>query len=217
MGIYVFNKNALNDLLTADESRFDFGKEVIPAAIEESNVQAYLFNGYWEDIGTISAFYRANLDMTSVLPKFNLFDAKAPIYTRPRFLPGTKMRGCDIRDSIISEGGIINDATIEQSIIGIRCRIGGGSHIEHSLIMGADYYQTWGELDRDRRNNIPWIGIGEGTFIRNAIIDKNPRIGSNVRIVNEKEIQEYDGKDYYIRDGIVIIPKGTLIPDGTVI
>src|SRR5205085_8833744 len=116
--------------------------EVIPAAIEEYNVQAYLFNGYWEDIGTISAFYRANMDMTSVLPKFNFFDARAPIYTRPRFLPGTKMRGCEIRDSIISEGCILNEAFIDQSIIGIRCRIGGGAKIANSLLMGADYYQS---------------------------------------------------------------------------
>ncbi|MEW6732906.1 MAG: glucose-1-phosphate adenylyltransferase [Acidobacteriota bacterium] len=217
MGIYVFNKQALHKLLMEDETRFDFGREVIPAAIHEINVQAFLFNGYWEDIGTISAFYRANMDMTGVLPKFNLFDAKAPIYTRPRFLPGTKMRGGEIRHAIISEGCIINEAFIDNSIIGIRCRIGGGARIEQSLVMGADYYQTWAELDLDRRDNVPWVGIGEGTIIRKAIIDKNPRIGSNVRIINEQGHENYDGKDYYIRDGIVIIPKNTLIPDGTVI
>jgi glucose-1-phosphate adenylyltransferase len=217
MGIYIFNKQILAKLLMEDELRFDFGREVLPAAIKEHNVQAYLFNGYWEDIGTISAFYRANLDMTSVLPKFNLFDTRAPIYTRPRFLPGTKMRGCEIRDSIISEGCIINDAYIDQSIVGIRCRIGGGTRIEHSLVMGADYYQSLGELDRDRRNKMPWIGVGEGTVIRNAIIDKNARVGSNVRILNERGLDEFDGNDYYIRDGIVIVPKSTIIADGTVI
>jgi glucose-1-phosphate adenylyltransferase len=217
MGIYIFNKAILAKLLMEDELRFDFGREVLPAAIKEHNVQAYLFNGYWEDIGTISAFYRANLDMTGVLPKFNLFDSRAPIYTRPRFLPGTKMRGCEISDSIISEGCIINDSFIDQSIIGIRCRIGGGTRIENALIMGSDYYQSLGELDRDRRGDMPWIGIGEGTSIRKAIVDKNCRIGSNVKIVNEQGLEEFDGENYYIRDGIVIIPKEALIPDGTVI
>ncbi|MBL8150841.1 MAG: glucose-1-phosphate adenylyltransferase [Blastocatellia bacterium] len=217
MGIYVFSKQILTGLLLEDQTRVDFGRQVIPAAIHEHNVQAYLFNDYWEDIGTISAFYKANLDMTSVLPKFNFFDAKAPIYTRPRFLPGTKIQGCQIRDSIISEGCMINEAFIDTSIVGIRCRIGGGTRIEKSMIMGADFYQTWSELTRDRQNNTPWVGIGEGTTIRKAIIDKNARIGSNVKIVNEKGFIDYDGEDYCIREGIVIIPKNTLIPDGTVI
>jgi glucose-1-phosphate adenylyltransferase len=217
MGIYFFNRPFLYKLLSENETQVDFGREIIPAAIKDYNAQAYLFSGYWEDIGTISAFYRANLDMTGVLPKFNLFDANAPIYTRPRFLPGTKMRGCKIRDSIISEGCIINEANIEQSIIGIRCRIGGGTRIENSLLMGADMYQTLEELDRERKQNLPWIGIGEGTIIRKAIVDKNARVGSNVRIINEHALEEHDGANYYIRDGIVIIPKNTLIPDGTVI
>jgi glucose-1-phosphate adenylyltransferase len=217
MGIYIFSKNMLSKLLMDDEGHMDFGRHLLPAAINNCNVQAFLFNGYWEDIGTISAFYRANLDMTGVLPKFNLFDTRAPIYTRPRFLPGTKMRGCEIRDSIISEGCIINDAMIDQSIIGIRCRIAGGTKVETSLIMGADFYQSLEELDRDRRINLPWVGIGEGTIIRKAIIDKNARIGSNVRILNEKGLKEHDGENYFIRDGIVLIPKNTLIPDGTVI
>lgn len=217
MGIYIFNREVLNQLLNEDKNRFDFGKELIPDAIKKYNVQAFLFNGYWEDIGTISAFYRANMDMTGVLPKFNFFDAAAPIYTRPRFLPGTKMRGCEIRDSIISEGCIMNEAYIEQSIIGIRSRVGGGTRIEYSLMMGADYYQSLEDLDRDRRNNVPWVGVGEGTIVRKAIIDTNARIGSNVRIVNEAGLENFDGKNYYIRDGIVIIPKNTTIPDGTVI
>ncbi|MCS6884693.1 MAG: glucose-1-phosphate adenylyltransferase [Acidobacteriota bacterium] len=217
MGIYIFNKEVLDTVLTRDVSQVDFGREIIPAAIKEYNVQAFLFTGYWEDIGTISAFYKANMDMTSLIPKFNFFDAKAPIYTRPRYLPGSKIQGCEVRDSIISEGCIINESVIENSIIGIRCRIGGGTRIERSLIMGADFYQTWEELARDKESGIPWIGIGERTIIRKAIVDKNVRIGSNVRIVNEKGLQKYDGKNYYIRDGIVIIPKGTLIPNGTVI
>lgn len=217
MGIYIFNKEVLDYLLMKDETQVDFGREIIPSAIRDYNVQAFLFNGYWEDIGTISAFYKANMDMTSLIPKFNFFDAKAPIFTRPRYLPGTKIRGCEVRDSIISEGCIINESVIENSIIGIRCRIGSGTRIEKSLIMGADYYQTWGELSRDKENGVPWIGIGEGTLIRKAIIDKNARIGSNVKIVNEKGVQNCDGEHYYIRDGIVIVPKGTLVPSGTVI
>lgn len=217
MGIYVFERKILNKLLLENDKSVDFGREVIPAAISNFNVQAYLFSGYWEDIGTISAFYRANMDMIGVLPKFNFFDANAPLYTRPRFLPPTKMRGCRIRESIISEGCIINEATIEQSIIGIRCRIGGGTRIEHSLVMGSENYQTLEELDQERRVGMPWMGIGEGTVIRRAIVDMNARIGSNVRILNEKGLKNFDGQDFYIRDGIVIIPKNTLIPDGTII
>lgn len=217
MGIYVFNRPFLENLLHENASYVDFGKDIIPLATKDYNVQAFLFDGYWEDIGTISAFYRANLDMTSILPKFNFFDANAPIYTRPRFLPATKMRGCKVREAIISEGCIINEAYIERSIIGLRCRIGGGTRIENTMLMGAEFYQSLEELDRDRRNSIPWVGIGEGSIIRNAIVDANARIGSNVRITNEKGITNHDGDNYYIREGIVIIPKNATILDGTVI
>jgi glucose-1-phosphate adenylyltransferase len=217
MGIYVFNRPFLENLLHENTKYVDFGKDIIPLATKDYNVQAFLFDGYWEDIGTISAFYRANLDMTSILPKFNFFDANAPIYTRPRFLPATKMRGCKVREAIISEGCIINEAYIERSIIGLRCRIGGGTRIENTMIMGAEFYQSLEELDRDRRNGIPWVGIGEGSIIRNAIVDANARIGSNVRITNERGIVNHDGGNYYIREGIVVIPKNATILDGTVI
>ncbi len=217
MGIYIFNRPFLEKLLNENSSYVDFGKDIIPAVIKDYNVQAFLFDGYWEDIGTISAFYRANLDMTGILPKFNFFDANAPIYTRPRYLPATKMRGCKVREAIISDGCIINEAYIERSIIGLRCRIGGGTRIENTMIMGSEVYQSLEELDRDRRNGIPWVGIGEGTIIRKSIIDSNARIGSNVRILNEKGLVHHDGDNYYIREGIVIVAKNATIPDGTVI
>jgi glucose-1-phosphate adenylyltransferase len=216
MGVYVFKYEALRQLLKNDKF-VDFGGEIIPAAISQYNVQAYLFDGFWEDIGTIKSFYQANLDLTSLVPKFNLFDANFPIYTRPRFLPGSKILDSQIRDSIISEGCILNRAWIDHSIIGIRSRIENYSRVEHTLIMGADYYQTLDELELERRQGLPWIGIGENTIIRKAIIDKNVRIGSNVRILNEAGHENFDGENYYIREGIVAIPKGAVITDGTVI
>ena len=216
MGVYVFKYEALRQLLK-NEKFVDFGGEIIPAAISQYNVQAYLFDGFWEDIGTIKSFYQANLDLTSLVPKFNLFDADFPIYTRPRFLPGSKILDSQIRDSIVSEGCILNRAWIDHSIIGIRSRIENYSRIEHTLIMGADYYQTLDELELERRQGLPWIGIGENTIIRKAIIDKNVRIGSNVRILNEAGHENFDGENYYIREGIVAIPKGAVIMDGTVI
>ncbi|MFN7927578.1 MAG: glucose-1-phosphate adenylyltransferase [Blastocatellia bacterium] len=216
MGVYVFKYEALRQLLR-NEKYVDFGGEIIPAAINQYNVQAFLFDGYWEDIGTIKSFYQANLDLTSIVPKFNLFDADYPVYTRPRFLPSSKLLDCQVRDAIISEGCILNRVWVDHSIIGIRSRIENYSRIEHTLIMGADYYQTLDELEMERRQGIPWMGIGENSIIRNAIVDKNVRIGSNVRILNEAARENHDGDNYCIRDGIVVIPKGAIITDGTVI
>ncbi len=216
MGVYLFKFEVLYSLLRGTPY-IDFGSEVLPAAIEQYHVQAFLFEGYWEDIGTISSFYHANLDLATILPKFNLFDADAPIYTRARFLPGSKMVDCQIRDSMISEGCILNRATIIRSAIGVRTRIENNAWIEDSLIMGADYYQTLDELEAERRQGLPWIGIGDNTIIRRAIIDKNVRIGSNVRILNERGLEHCDGENYYIREGIVVVPKNMTITDGTVI
>ncbi len=216
MGVYLFRYNALRELLK-DEKHKDFGGEVLPAAIGVYNVRAHLFNGYWEDIGTISSFYHANLDLASVMPKFNLFDADAPIYTDPRYLPSTKFADCEIKDSLISDGCILNRVSIIHSSIGIRSRIENGTRLEDTLMMGADYYQSLPELADDRQHGLPWMGIGENTVIRKAIIDKNVRIGSNVRILNEAGHEHLDGDNYYIRDGIVVIPKGATITDGTVI
>src|SRR2546425_7282972 len=193
MGIYVFKYDRLEEVLKEDTSRLDFGKEVIPGSIHKYNVQAYLFNGYWEDIGTIAAFYKANLDMTSAIPPFNLFDAEAPLFTRARYLPPSKVNNCEIRESMISEGCIINGAKINRSLIGLRGRVGEGTHIDAAYMMGADYYQTLEDMVRDREANRPRIGIGEQTIINRAIIDKNARIGKDVRLLNEVGIEHVDG------------------------
>src|SRR4029079_11550463 len=175
----------------------------IPEAIENFNVQAYLFTGYWEDIGTISAFFQANMEMTRPLPDFNFFDAEAPIYTGPRYLPGSKVLRSEITQSIIAEGCIINDARITGSIIGIRSRIEHGASVEQTLMMGADFYQTLDELADDQANSRIRIRVGEKSYIRRAIIDKNARIGANVRLANESGIENADGDGYYIREGII--------------
>jgi glucose-1-phosphate adenylyltransferase len=219
MGIYVFKYDLLERLLAEDKTGNDFGRNIIPSAIECCNVQAFLFDGYWEDIGTISAFYEANIDLTTPMPKFNLFNADAPIYTRSRYLPPSKMQNCEIRNSIISEGCIINSATVTRSIVGLRSRIEAGASIEASILMGADYYQTIEDMRSEINAGIPRIGIGENTIIRRAIIDKNTRIGAGVRLVNESGIEHADGPggNYHIRDRIIIVPKNAIIPDGTVI
>jgi glucose-1-phosphate adenylyltransferase len=217
MGIYVFNYNRLIDLLKADDSWVDFGREIIPAAIDEYNVQAHLFNGYWEDIGTIRSFYNANLDLAAPLPKFNFFNTEAPIYTRSRYLPPSKLHGCDIDMSMVSEGCILNGVYARSSILGLRSRIDAGVRIENSIIMGSDFFESLEEIKANLTENRPHIGIGPNTIIRNAIIDKNVRIGKNVKLLNQSSIENKDCEygTHYIRDGIIIIPKNAVIPDGT--
>jgi glucose-1-phosphate adenylyltransferase len=219
MGIYVFNYAMLVDLLKTDNAWVDFGREIIPAAIEKYSVQAHLFNDYWEDIGTIRAFYEANLDLASPLPKFNFFDTTAPIYTRSRYLPPSKLHGCDIDNSMVSEGCILNGVRVRKSIIGLRSRIDEDVDIEDSIVMGSDFFESLSEIGWNIENSRPHIGIGEKTKIRRAIIDKNVRIGKNVQLVNNDNVQNYDAPDrtYFIRDGIIIIPKNATIADGTVI
>jgi len=219
MGIYVFKYDQLEQLLAEDPSGIDFGKHVIPSAIKARKVQAYMFDGYWEDIGTIGAFYRANLDLTSKIPKFNLFDAEAPIFTRARYLPPSKIEETEINDSIISDGCIINGAKVTNSVVGVRSRISKGVQIESAYLMGADFYQTFEEMRVDLGKGLPRVGIGEGTVIRHAIIDKNARIGKNARLLNEGGVTEADGPggSYFIRDSLVIVPKNAVIADGTVI
>jgi len=219
MGIYVFKYDRLEELLGEDPTWVDFGREVIPAAITHGNVQAFVFDGYWEDIGTISAFYRANMDLTTKIPKFNLFDSEAPVYTRARYLPPSKIAQSEILDSIMSDGCIIDGARITNSVIGLRSRVSKGVHLDVSFMMGADYYQTLEEMRDDLAAGMPRMGIGEGSLIRRAIIDKNARIGSQVRLVNEAGTLNMDGDhgSYYIRDGIIIVPKNAVIKDGTII
>ena len=219
MGIYVFKFDRLQQLLKDDPGGLDFGREIIPSAIKGGNVQAFLFNGYWEDIGTISAFYRANLDLTSKIPKFNLFDSEAPVFTRARYLPPSKIEESQIRDSIVSDGCIITGAAITTSVVGLRSRISRNVVVDSSFLMGADYYQTFEEMRDDQAKGLPRVGIGDGAVINRAIIDKNARIGSGVKLINEARVREADGPDgsYYIRDGIIIVPKNAVLKDGTVV
>ena len=217
MGIYVFDYKKLVELLDEDPTRFDFGGEIIPSAIEKLNVQAHLFDGYWEDIGTIRAFYQANLDLASPLPKFDFFNNDDPIYTRSRYLPPSKVHGSDIDNSMISEGCILNGVYARNSIIGLRSRIDDGTRIENSIVMGADFFESLDELENNISNKKPHVGIGKNSIIRDAIIDKNARIGDNVQLVNKHSVENADSDNgyWFIRDGIVIIPKNAVINDGT--
>jgi len=216
MGIYVFQRKFLIDLLT-ESTAMDFGKDLLPQSIESCQVYSYQFDGYWEDVGTIRSFFEANLSLTNLLPEFNFYDIQIPVYTHPRNLPGSKLNNCDVHQSIIADGCILNGADIKHSIIGVRSRIGGGTTVKHSIIMGVDRYETDEQINENRKNNISDIGIGNHCTIINAIVDKNVRIGDNVSIINAHNLQERDSENYYIRDGIIIIPKNSWIPNGTVI
>lgn len=220
MGIYVFKKDVLIDLLNKSLDQTDFGKEIIPSSAKDYNVQAYLFNGYWEDIGTIESFYDANLALTQQPePPFSFYDEKAPIYTRPRYLPPTKLLDSHVTESIISEGCIIKECRIHHSVLGVRSRIEAGCVIEDSLIMGADLYEAFAERQADIQQGVVPLGIGADTTIRRAIIDKNARIGRNVKIINKDRVEdaEREKQGFFIRNGIVVVLKGAVIPDGTVI
>ena len=218
MGIYLFNKSTLLEVLEKTDYT-DFGKEVFPATIRSKKVQVHLFDGYWEDIGTIKAFFEANLAMAKLNPPFTLSHPDWTTYTEPRFLPPTRMDGATIRGSLVADGCTIGEgAMIENSIIGLRCNIGKGVKIRNSIIMGADYYETDSEIMEHQRRGIPPLGIGEQTIIENAIIDKDCRIGSRVTIVNHKNIVDCEEKPYgMIRDGVICIQKEATIPDGWVL
>jgi len=222
MGIYVFKRDVLLKLLRESPERTDFGKEIIPASAVDYNVQAYLFKGYWEDIGTIEAFYEANMALTQQPhPPFSFYDEQAPIYTRPRYLPPTKMLDCVVKESIIAEGCILKECSIVHSLLGVRTRIEAGCVIEDTMIMGADYFQPLAERGSGAGciDNTPALGIGQDTTIRRAIIDKNARIGCNVQIINKDHVQEAERENlgFYIRSGIVVVLKNAVIPDGTII
>jgi glucose-1-phosphate adenylyltransferase len=220
MGIYLFKRKVMEELLERFPKHTDFGKHIIPEAIQHMNVQSYIFRGYWEDIGTIESFYRANLALVQhPNPSFSFFDEQFPIYTRPRFLPPSKIANSNIDKSIISDGCIIRSAQITNSVIGVRARLCENCRLENVLYMGSDYFQSDTERSQDREANIPPIGVGENTIIRNAIVDKNTRIGKNVQIINKKKIDKKDREKngYCIRNGIVIIIKNAVIPDNTII
>lgn len=218
MGIYIFKDSVIKELLRRYPQHTDFGKHLIPEAIKDFKVQSYIFRGYWEDIGTIESFYRANMALVrQPNPQFTFFDEQFPIFTRPRFLPPSKIQNCRIADTMISDGCLIQNSELKNSVIGVRTRIEENSRIESSLIMGADFYQSDSEREADRGNNLPHIGICKDTLIRNAIIDKNARIGCNVKIVNKNKVQHLDAeeKGYCIRSGITVIIKNAVIPDNT--
>ncbi|BBD68479.1 glucose-1-phosphate adenylyltransferase [Nostoc commune NIES-4072] len=220
MGIYVFKKEVLFKLLREGTERTDFGKEIIPDASKDYNVQAYLFDDYWEDIGTIDAFYHANLALTQQpQPPFSFYDEKAPIYTRARYLPPSKLLDCQVTESIIGEGCILKNCRIQHSVLGVRSRIESGCLIEESLLMGADFYQASVERQSNvEQGDIP-VGIGADSIIRRAIIDKNASIGHDVKIINKDNVQEADreSQGFYIRSGITVVLKNAVIPDGTII
>ena len=215
MGIYIFGRRALREAIT-NEKHIDFGRHVIPAMLSRMRVQAYVFEGYWEDVGSIRSYYDANLALTSPEPSFSFYHPRCPIFTHPRFLAPTKARAARIRESLIADGCFIDGAEIESSIVGIRSRIGEGVKLRRTLILGADSYESTADM-RALPAGEPPIGIGAGTTIEGAIVDKNARIGRQVRIVNEAREQERDAATHYIREGIVIVPKNAVIPDGTVI
>jgi glucose-1-phosphate adenylyltransferase len=216
MGIYIFRRPALKEALSRS-THDDFGRHVIPAAVTRLRVQAHVHHGYWEDVGTIGSYFEANMALTSSRPPFSFWDARKPIYTHPRFLPATKIHSCDIRESLISEGSFIGRAHIERSVIGIRSRIADGASIRNSLILGADVYESAQDIERSLLEGTPPIGIGAESVIENAIVDKNARVGRGVHILNEKKERECDATSYHIRDGIVVVPKDAVIPDGSVI
>jgi len=216
MGIYIFNADLLEKSLEGTDN--DFGKEVIPAILAKNPVNAYIFDGYWEDIGTIRSFYDANINLTSIAPEFNFYDEIAPIYTHRRNLPASKLNYCTLNQALTADGCIITNASISTSLIGIRTIIEAGASLDGVVCMGADYYETHAEKIQNQTKGIPNIGIGHGAIIKRAIIDKNARIGSNCRIGIDTE-QRIDGDfdNYSIVDGIIVIPKDSIIPDGTTI
>ncbi len=212
MGIYLFSRDVLKDFVFNSEHH-DFGKHIIPEIIRTKNVKSYQYEGYWEDIGTVKSFHKANLDLAANVPKFNLYDSKHPIYTRPRMLPPGKVVGTELENVVVSEGSIIHAKSIKNSIIGIRTRIGEDTVIEDTYIMGSDSYESLVELERHKKENTTAIGVGNNCRIKNAIIDKNVRIGNNVTINGGSHLQDTETEEYKIIDGIVVVKKDVTLKD----
>ena len=218
MGIYIFGRQVLFDLLQEEvKDATDFGKEIIPYSISKHNVVSFQYEGYWTDIGNIHSFFEANLALTQDVPEFNLFDNNKAIYTRARMLPPAKISGTTLEKTIVAEGCIINASRVENSVLGIRTRIGYGSTIVSCYIMGTDFYETLDEMNTSVSNGLPKLGIGERCYIKNSIIDKNCRIGNDVRINGGKYLANAEHPLYSIKEGIVVVKKGAVIPDGFVI
>jgi len=212
MGIYVFSRDVLLEVLEAENHK-DFGREIIPAALGQYRVNSYLFRGYWADVGTVDAFYDANIMLTRPGAPFKFYDPRCPIYTHPRFLPGARLSDCTVHEAIIAEGAYLERSTIDQSIIGIRTNIQSGATIRRSVLLGADFFQADGDQPATG-NDTPRLGIGRDVVLDRVIVDKNARIGDGARLINEKGIADKDGDGYYIRNGIVIVAKDATIPPG---
>ncbi|KQC33016.1 glucose-1-phosphate adenylyltransferase [Nonlabens sp. YIK11] len=211
MGIYIFNRDLLIKLME-EEGTVDFGKEIIPQNIDKLKIQSYQFEGYWTDIGNVDSFFEANLELTDNIPAFNLFDKNFPIYTRPRMLPTSKISGTAMDRTVIGDGCIIAASKIERSVIGIRSRIGKETTVINTYMMGSDYYESLEEIERNKIEIL--LGIGERCFIKNAIVDKNCRIGDDVRINGGPHLEDQETEMYVIKSGIVVLKKGAVIPSG---
>lgn len=215
MGIYIFNRQLLFDLLLHEKKdAADFGKEIIPQSIGKYKVASYQYEGYWEDIGNIAAFFDANLALTKDLPEFNLFDNTRAIYTRPRLLPPAKISGTTLDHTVIAEASIINASKIESSVIGIRSRIGYGTTMVHTYLMGNDFFETLDQIEEAKQSGTPLLGIGNRCYIERAIIDKDCRIGDDVKIIGGKHLADADTPLYTIKEGIVVVKKGSILPNG---
>jgi glucose-1-phosphate adenylyltransferase len=218
MGIYLFNRDTLIDMLQEDPNATDFGKEIFPRCLKTRHVQAHLFDGYWEDVGTVKSYHEASLALASDNPPFDFHSPEGVIYTRMRFLPASRVSNAELEQCLISDGCVVQaGAKLTRCVLGVRSRIGRGATLRDTVVIGADRYETEAERAENRRNGIPDFGVGDGTLIERAIVDKDCRIGRNVHIVNRQNVQEAGGENYTICDGIVVIPKGAVVPDGTVI
>ncbi|MFA4869708.1 MAG: glucose-1-phosphate adenylyltransferase [Pedobacter sp.] len=217
MGIYIFNRDLLVRILLDNPDEKDFGKEIIPRAMAHNKVLSFQYEGYWTDIGNISSFFEANLGLTDDIPKFNLFDSRQSIYTRARMLPPSKILGTTLNKAVIAEGCILHAKEISHAVVGIRARIGVDTVIENVYIMGSDRYQTLIEIEEEVAKGRPLIGIGDRCKIVNALVDKNSRIGNDVQIIGGDHLPDGDHALYTVKDGIVVVKKGAIIPDGTVI
>jgi glucose-1-phosphate adenylyltransferase len=216
MGIYVFNRQAMAEAL--DNTMADFGREIIPRLLGKKKLCAYIFEGYWEDIGTVRAFFEANLALAQPLPPFNFFDAEAPIYTQDRYLPASKLNNCHIDHAVIGDGSIIADSTIKHCLFGIRSFVGEGCILEDVIVMGSDYYETDTQLAANAASGRPRLGLGKGCRITRAIIDKNARIGPGCMLASAgKADGTYAGGAVIVRDGVLVVPKGAVLPAGTVV
>ncbi len=214
MGVYVFSRDVLLEVLAADAAK-DFGREVIPASLGRYRVNAHVFRGYWADVGTVASFYEANIMLTRPGAPFKFYDPRCPIYTHPRFLPGSRLGDCTTSDAIIAEGCYLERSTIEQSVVGIRTNVQSGAVIRRSVLLGADFYES--DDEAPARDASPRLGIGRNVELDRVIVDKNARIGDGSRLVNEAGVDNADGNGYYIRNGVIIVPKDGVIAPGTTV